>query len=131
MYGNPRLETGWTIAVALVLVAIFVVTIRAAGAADPAKPDRQPDLIVIGHQWWWEVHYAPGDVVAANEIHIPTGTPLLVELRSADVIHDFWVPPLGRKMDIIPGQTNRTWIEADQPGTFLGACAEFCGAEHA
>ncbi len=131
VHGNPRLETGWTLGVVAVLIVIFFFTFRAAGAADPSKPDRQPDFTVIAHQWWWEVHYPQGNVVTANEIHIPTGKQLLVELKSDDVIHDFWVPPLGRKMDIIPGQPNRTWIEADQSGTFLGACAEFCGAEHA
>ncbi|MEZ4616530.1 MAG: c-type cytochrome [Caldilineaceae bacterium] len=69
--------------------------------------------------------------MTANEIHIPTGQPLLVQLASADVIHDFWVPKLGRKMDAIPGHPNQLWLQADQPGTYLGACAEFCGAQHA
>ncbi len=69
--------------------------------------------------------------MAANEIHIPIGQRLLLELRSADVIHDFWVPQLARKMDIIPGHPNRMWLEANTPGVYLGACAEFCGNEHA
>jgi cytochrome c oxidase subunit 2 len=70
-------------------------------------------------------------VVTANEIHIPVGKRLLVDFRSADVIHDFWVPAIGRKIDIVPGHPNRLWIEADRGGTYLGACAEFCGNEHA
>jgi cytochrome c oxidase subunit 2 len=70
-------------------------------------------------------------VTTANEIHIPVGKRLLVDFRSADVIHDFWVPALGRKIDIVPGHPNRLWIEADHGGTYLGACAEFCGNEHA
>jgi cytochrome c oxidase subunit II len=70
-------------------------------------------------------------VVTANEIHIPVGKRLLVDLRSADVIHDFWAPELGRKIDVVPGHPNRLWIEADHGGTYLGMCAEFCGNEHA
>ncbi len=97
--------------------------------ADPT-PDRPPDLTVIAHQWWWEVRY-PGGAVAANEIHIPIQSNLLVRLDSADVIHDFWVPQLGPKMDVIPGHPNPVWIRADTPGEYLGACAEYCGAEHA
>lgn len=131
IYGNPRLETGWTVAVAVLIVVIFFFTLSAARAANPPTQNREPDLTVIGHQWWWEIHYPQGGVVAANEIHIPTGTPLLIELQSVDVIHDFWVPQLGRKMDVIPGHSNRTWIQANQAGIYLGACSEFCGAEHA
>ena len=69
-------------------------------------------------------------VVAANEIHIPVGKPILIDLQSADVIHDFWAPELGRKIDAVPGHPNTLWIEADQPGTYMGECAEFCGVEH-
>ncbi|MER3445682.1 MAG: hypothetical protein C4291_02085 [Candidatus Dadabacteria bacterium] len=72
--------------------------------ADPSpRPYQQPDLIVIGHQWWWEVQYPKSGVVTANEIHLPIGKRLLVRLESADVIHDFWVPQLARKMDMTPG----------------------------
>jgi cytochrome c oxidase subunit 2 len=97
--------------------------------SDPAA-NRQPDLIVIGHQWWWEVRYPQTGVVTANEIHIPVGRKWLVRLESADVIHDFWVPALARKMQMIPGQTNHIWLEADAPGTYDGTCAEYCGAGH-
>lgn len=91
---------------------------------------RQPDLIVIGHQWWWEVHYPQTGVVTANEIHIPVGRQWLVRLESADVIHDFWVPALARKIQLVPGLTNQIWLEANAPGTYDGECAEYCGAEH-
>jgi len=70
-------------------------------------------------------------VIASNEIHIPVGQPLSVELRSADVIHDFWAPQLARKIDIVPGHPNYLRLEADHPGTYLGVCVEFCGTEHA
>jgi cytochrome c oxidase subunit 2 len=97
--------------------------------SDPT-PDRPPDLTVIGHQWWWEARY-PDGTVAANEIHIPVQSNLLLNVESADVIHDFWVPQLGRKMDMIPGHPNMIWIRANAPGDYLGTCAEYCGAEHA
>ncbi len=127
--GNEKLEVTWTAASILVLVWLFVLTVRAMNASDPPS-DRPPDLAVIGHQWWWEVRY-PNGAVTANEIHIPTGSNLLVRAGSADVIHDFWVPQLGRKIDTIPGRSNHTWLRADEPGEYLGACAEYCGAEHA
>ncbi|MGH7973410.1 MAG: c-type cytochrome, partial [Limisphaerales bacterium] len=69
--------------------------------------------------------------VTANEIHIPIGKKLLFELRTADVIHDFWVAELSRKMDAIPEHPNLIWMQADRPGTYQGACSEFCGAQHA
>jgi cytochrome c oxidase subunit II len=127
--GNQKLEVSWTVASVLILVVLFVMTVRAMRISDPT-PDRSPDLTVIGHQWWWEVRY-PNGAVAANEIHIPVRSNLLVRLESADVIHDFWVPQLGRKMDMIPGHPNFVWIRADMPGEYLGSCAEYCGAEHA
>jgi cytochrome c oxidase subunit 2 len=90
---------------------------------------------VIAHQWWWEVRYQ-GDpqsrsFVTANELHIPVGQPVQVRLHAADVIHSFWVPQLAGKTDTIPGQTNKTWLQADHPGTYYGQCTEYCGAQHA
>ena len=130
VFGNRRLEILWTVVPFLVLVWIFALTVQAMRLSDPGTA-RPPDLTVIGHQWWWEVRYAKSGVVTANEIHIPVGEKLSVRLESADVIHDFWAPQLGRKMDMIPEWTNHIWLEADRPGTYLGACAEYCGAEHA
>jgi cytochrome c oxidase subunit 2 len=131
-FGNRKVEIVW-IAIPLVIVLLlFGLAVTVARASDPpSSTERAPDLVVIGHQWWWEVVYPQSGVVTANEIHIPTGRPILLRLESADVIHDFWVPQLGRKMDAIPGQPNQFWISADQPGTYLGACAEFCGLQHA
>jgi cytochrome c oxidase subunit 2 len=127
--GNTRFEIGWTLAPVLVLVGIFYLTVRAMDGSDP-PPNREPDLVVIGHQWWWEVRYKSG-VVTANEIHIPAGKSLVVGVESGDVVHDFWVPELGRKIDAVPGRKNSIWMQADAPGTYLGACAEYCGAQHA
>jgi cytochrome c oxidase subunit 2 len=86
---------------------------------------------VTGHQWWWQVGYPEAEVTTANEIHIPVGEPVQVDVTSGDVIHSFWVPQLQGKIDMIPGHINRTWLQADQPGTYRGQCAEFCGDQHA
>jgi cytochrome c oxidase subunit 2 len=85
----------------------------------------------VGNQWWWEVRYPDEDVVTANELHIPVGVPVTVNLTTDDVIHSFWVPRLTDKMDLIPGRTNALWFQADEPGTYLGECAEYCGLQHA
>jgi cytochrome c oxidase subunit 2 len=90
---------------------------------------------IIGEMWWWRVHYQDEEgretLRDANELHIPVGTPVLLELEAADVIHSFWVPRLGGKMDMIPGRTNRLLIQADKPGIYKGQCAEYCGGPHA
>jgi cytochrome c oxidase subunit 2 len=95
----------------------------------------KPDILVTGHQWWWEVQYLDGPYdehfTTANEIHIPAGQPVTIQLQSADVIHAFWVPELHGKVDMIPGHVNYIRIEADHPGKFSGQCAEYCGEEHA
>lgn len=96
---------------------------------------QHPDIEIIGHQWWWEVHYLTGQpyqhFVVANEIHIPTGRPINIELATADVMHSFWIPALHGKVDLIPGHVNFVRIEASQPGSYPGQCAEFCGEQHA
>ncbi|MFN3619024.1 cytochrome c oxidase subunit II [Sphingorhabdus sp.] len=90
---------------------------------------------ITGEMWWWRVAYldAQGRSVVhdANELHIPTGRPVVLELESADVIHSFWVPRLSGKLDMIPGRRNLMKIQADVPGTFGGQCAEYCGGPHA
>lgn len=86
---------------------------------------------VTGHRWWWEVRYPGEDVVTANEIHIPTGQPVQLQLESADVIHSFWVPQLHGKIDMVPGEVNSLRLQADDAGEYRGICAEFCGAQHA
>jgi len=131
LFGHSTLEIVWTALPILLLAVIFVLTVQAMRRSDPATPERSPDIILIGHQWWWEVRYPQAGVITANEIHLPAGQGQLMELRAADVIHDFWVPQVGRKMDMIPGHPNRMWLDVTRPGTYLGACAEFCGAEHA
>ena len=128
---HKGLEVSILAVVTGVMGLFFFLTIRTMLAIQDSPAGQEPDLIIIGHQWWWEARYPGSGVVAANEIHIPAGKRLLIELRSADVIHDWWVPALGRKMDAIPGKPNQLWMEARQPGRYLGTCSEFCGAQHA
>ncbi|MBF6568319.1 MAG: cytochrome c oxidase subunit II [Candidatus Binataceae bacterium] len=130
-FGSRKLEIIWTVVPILSLIVLAGFTVRTMIVSDPPTANADPDLRIVAHQWWWEIYYMKTGVVTANEIHIPAGKRLLVEFRSADVIHDFWAPALGRKIDIVPGHPNRLWIEADQVGTYLGMCAEFCGNEHA
>jgi len=112
---------------------IWTVVVLAAINEPPSKPALT--IEVTGQQWWWKVRYLSDDpsriLTTANEIHIPTGKPVRVELIGADVIHSFWVPLLSGKTDVIPGQTNVTWLEADRPGRYAGLCSEFCGVQHA
>lgn len=98
--------------------------------------EQLPDIVVTGHQWWFQLNYQfaghpDENVESATEIHLPVGRPMTLALKSADVIHSFWVPKLHGKVDMIPGQTNYIRIEADRPGVFQGECAEFCGEQHA
>ncbi|MFZ0429916.1 MAG: cytochrome c oxidase subunit II [Acidobacteriota bacterium] len=130
-FGNETLEWTWTIVPLMIVTGLFVYTVMVMHDVDPKPVDRQPDVEIVAHQWWWEVHYLPSGAVTANEIHLPVGRDLLFEVRSADVIHDFWVPALGQKVDAIPNHPNYAWYDVERPGTYLGTCAEFCGAEHA
>jgi cytochrome c oxidase subunit II len=113
-------------------VLIHSISIDRAIATFPREDMRT--IEVIGHQWWWEVRYLdpiPDRIVeTANEIHLPVGEPVKIKLTSRDVIHSFWVPNLHGKMDMVPGQTNYLWLQADEPGVFRGQCAEFCGLQH-
>lgn len=129
--GNNKLEIAWSIPPVLILVVVFFFTVKTMHAVDPPSGDDKADLIVTGHQWWWEVKYVDSGVITANEIHIPVGNRFLVRLESADVIHDFWVPQLARKIDAIPGRSNYLYLEADKPGAYRGVCAEYCGTQHA
>ena len=131
-FGRPRLEIIWTVVPTLIVIGLFILTIQTIRVADPWVPqDTEPDLTVIGHQWWWEIRYPKLGIVTANEIHIPVDQKLLLRLESADVIHSFWVPELGRKLDMTPGHPTQMWIQADTAGTYRGECSEFCGVEHA
>ncbi|HTW65449.1 MAG TPA: cytochrome c oxidase subunit II [Bryobacteraceae bacterium] len=130
-FGSRGLEILWTVVPLLVMTGLFVITVRAMVTIDaPQASGQKPDLTVRGRQWWWDARY-PNGAVATGDIHIPVGRRLLVLVESTDVIHDFWAPELERKMDAVPGRPSYIWLEADAPGTYSGACSEFCGADHA
>lgn len=122
---------GGIILPAIILLVVYVATVRTLLTLSARAADAELTIAVIGHQWWWEVHYPSQAMITANEIHIPVGQPVRIQLTSADVIHSFWVPELHGKLDMIPGRTNTFWLEADQPGDYWGICAEFCGTQHA
>ena len=131
VHGNVRMELTWTVIPAAVLAVVGVLTV--GNIVDLDKVPQGEDVLnvtVVGHQWWWEYEYPEHEVTTANEMHIPTGTPVNVEITSADVIHSFWPPKLAGKLDAIPNRTNRLTLEADEPGTYYGQCAEFCGLSH-
>ena len=128
--GNRKVEIAWTIIPFLIVILLLAMTISAMNRADP-PPAPSPDLVITGHQFWWQVDYPGSGAITANEIHIPTGKPLSVRLESKDVLHEFWVPELTRKMTNVPGQPNHIWLQADKPGTYIGQCSEFCGTQHA
>ncbi len=110
-------------------------TMVALGQVAPMPRRPGVEIDVTAHQWWWQADYngsIPADsFTTANEIHVPVGTRVLLRLHGADVIHSFWVPKLTGKTDIIPGQVNLTWLEADRPGVYYGHCGEYCGLQHA
>ncbi len=113
----------------LTLTSYFVTRSVAAGGADPLV------IQVRGYQWWWEVIYQDQatnrNFITANEIHVPIGRPVRVELAAEDVIHSFWAPNLAGKQDLIPGRDNALTFTADRPGVYRQQCAEFCGLQHA
>jgi cytochrome c oxidase subunit II len=135
---EPRLTRPVTMAVVASVVLLFVLLAASvftdrALARLPLK--RAINIEVTGHQWWWTVTYKNGPVSetfeTANEIHVPVGQPVLIELKSDDVIHSLWVPSLAGKRDLIPGRTATIAFQADHPGIYRGQCAEFCGFQHA
>lgn len=128
--GNKKVEIIWTVTPFLIVLVLFGLTVQAMQKSDPPPPPK-PDLIVIGHQWWWEVRDPKNGFVTANEIHIPVGRPVSVQLDATDVLHEFWVPRLTRKMTTVPGAKNHIWMQADKPGLYEGVCSEFCGTQHA
>jgi cytochrome c oxidase subunit 2 len=119
----------------VVLTALLVYGLSHMPALLAPAPEGSLRVVVTGEQYWWRVRYQPQDgteaVVLANEIRLPVGEPVEFLLESPDVIHAFWIPALGGKMDMIPGRRTRLLLEPTRPGTFRGQCAEYCGESHA
>ncbi len=131
IHGNTRLEIVWTLAPSIVVVIMLILTYQTMAVIEADPPPDALRVRVVGHQWWWEVHYPDHDVVTANEIHIPIDRAVYFELESNDVIHSFWVPRLMGKRDLMPGSTNTIWFTPSEEGLYLGQCAEYCGTAHA
>jgi len=136
--GGERAATGLIIGLGIatpivLLSSLFVwsnvFVIRSTAAPNPKSTPLT--VRVVGHQWFWEIGYPGTKAVTANELHLPTNTRVDVVGSSADVIHSLWIPELNRKVDLIPGRTNRVLLFADRVGTYSGECAEFCGLQHA
>jgi len=130
-HGHTLMEIAWTLAPAAILVFVAVPTVRTIFATAGEAPADALKVDVIGHQWWWEFRYQELGLVTANELHVPLGRAVQLSITSADVIHSFWIPPLGGKRDAIPGHVTRIAFRPDQVGEYAGQCAEFCGASHA
>jgi cytochrome c oxidase subunit 2 len=129
--GDRLVVIGGVIVPTLVLTGVYLVGLRDLAALSAPPSEADVTVEVVGHDWWWEVRYPEYGFTTANEIHVPAGRPVRLRLSSADVVHSFWVPQLMPKTDLIPGQTNETWLVADRPGTYRGQCAEYCGLQHA
>jgi cytochrome c oxidase subunit 2 len=145
IHGNTKLELGWTILPALVLAGVMVPTIAVIwDLAKPPGPDAL-NVTVHGYQWWWGFEYTDPDMTTnmgsghplwtADVLVIPVDRPVYLTEESdggvgEEVIHSFWVPRLAGKQDVVPGRTNHITLAADEPGTYWGQCAEYCGLQH-
>ncbi|HEY0828995.1 MAG TPA: cytochrome c oxidase subunit II [Bacilli bacterium] len=133
--GNHKLEIIWTVIPFLLLVIIAVPTVLYTFkfATDYTNDKNAIHVKVTGHQFWWEFEYTDKDLglITANELVIPVGKKIALELTSADTLHSFWVPQLGGKIDTNPGMINKMYLEADIAAIYQGKCAELCGASHA
>ena len=128
---RPWLVGGGVVLPVVVIGIVFAATLGAMRATPTGEDTDGMVVEVTGHRWWWQVEYPQQGITSANEIHIPTGRPVTFRLTSADVIHSFWIPALGGKMDMLPEDVNTLVLQADRPGRYDGDCAEFCGLQHA
>jgi cytochrome c oxidase subunit II len=140
VHGNTVLEIGWIAVPFVILAVIAVFTVTTVFSIDAEADDAEMSVQVVGQQWWWEYRYDvdhdgelndPDDVVTANDLVIPAGQNVRLDLTSRDVIHSFWIPKLNGKKDAVPGRHHELTVAADEPGTFVGHCTEFCGLSHA
>lgn len=115
---------------AAILAGVFGFGLRDMAVLNPDHPRTQLTVEVIGHEWWWEVRYPAGGAITANEIHVPVSTNVKLRLRTADVIHSFWVPQVMPKTDLLPKRVNQVSMTVTKIGTYRGQCAEFCGLQH-
>jgi cytochrome c oxidase subunit 2 len=137
IYGSDQLELAWTVIPGLIVIVLFMTSARVIHAVqDARRPPGAIEVIVTGHQFWWEYSYPQYGFATANELHVPRSdpshpTPTFLELRSADTDHSFWIPRLAGKTDLIPNHPNSTWVDPHEIGLYLGQCAQYCGTQHA
>ncbi len=137
VYGSNQVELAWTVIPILIVLVLFLATARVIRSIqDAPQPPGAIEVTAIGHQFWWEFRYPALGVVTANELHVPVSNPAnsaptFLTLLSADTDHSFWVPRLAGKTDLIPNHPNRTWIDPQETGLYLGQCAQYCGVQHA
>jgi cytochrome c oxidase subunit II len=121
---------GGVVAPLVILLVVFGATVNAMRFVPTTAPPEALVIEVVGHQFWWEVRYPDAGITTTNELHIPVGRRINLQLTSADVIHSFWVPELAGKLDLLPDRTNTLILQADEPGEHVSRCAEYCGLEH-
>lgn len=131
IHGNNTIELIWTIVPSIFLFIVLVVTISTMFSLQEPASSNTLNVKVVAHQWWWEFDYENYAITTADELVVPTGTVVHLDLESKNVIHSFWVPQLTGKTDVVPGHANTKWFQADKEGTYRGQCTEFCGLEHA
>jgi cytochrome c oxidase subunit II len=136
-HGNTKLEIAWTLVPAVMLAVVGFFTLRTLFDINERDAD-DLTIQVTGQQWWWEYAYdtdgdgefTDEDVVTANDLVVPAGVDVNLDIESNDVIHSFWIPALNGKKDAVPGRTHELAINADEPGTYVGQCTEYCGLSH-
>lgn len=133
VHGNTRLEIVWTIIPTVILAIVAVPTLATIFELrrEPADEANALEVNVIGHQWWWEFEYPEYGFSTAQEMYVPTGRTIHLNITSADVIHSFWTPRLQGKRDAVPGRVNHLTFLVEEEGDYRGQCAEFCGLAHA
>jgi cytochrome c oxidase subunit II len=138
VYGSNQIELSWTIIPVLIVMVLFLTTVRVILEIEHTRePAGALNVIVVGHQFWWEFRYPQYGIVTANELHVPVSDeannprPTYLTLLTADVNHSFWVPRLAGKTDLIANRVNSMWIQPETADLYLGQCAEYCGLQHA
>ncbi|HEV2010181.1 MAG TPA: cytochrome c oxidase subunit II [Candidatus Limnocylindria bacterium] len=139
-HGNNVLELIWTVVPTLMVISFSVLSFQRLALVNDVDSGTAMTVQAGGKQWVWSFQY-PSDpkfklsngtyLTSAEELHIPVGQKVKIELSSVDVIHAFYIPSLGGQKDAVPGRATAMWIQADRPGTYNGQCAEFCGTGHA
>jgi cytochrome c oxidase subunit 2 len=126
---NIKVETSLTLfSFALVFAFAFLAVrfmIRMHKPPEGRSVNEKADIVIVGHQWWWEAKYPKEGFTTANEVHFPVGKDMLVKFKSADVVHDWWVLALGEKIDMFPGHYNHLWIKVEKAGKYWGTCSEY------